>query len=193
MDSPNLILLAGPNGAGKTTASLDLLADTLDVYDFVNADEIAKDLGGDNPEPVALHAGRIMLERLHSLTAQRANVAFESTLSSRSFAPWIRRLKASGYTFSLFYFWIPTPEMAVDRVRRRKLLGGHAVPEADIRRRYYRGLGNFFSLYQPLATDWEFHDNAESDPRLIASGHPETVFDEQLWDRIKKEADHGDR
>lgn len=193
MDSPNLILLAGPNGAGKTTASRDLLAETLRVYDFVNADEIANDLAGDKPELVALHAGRLMLERLHSLTTQRANVAFESTLASRSFAPWIARLKASGYTFSLFYFWIPSPEMAIDRVRRRKLLGGHTVPEADIRRRYHRGLGNFFELYRPLATDWEFHDNTESDPRLVASGHPETVFDKPLWDRIKEEAYHGDR
>lgn len=82
MDSPNLILLAGPNGAGKTTASRDLLAGTLRVHHFVNADEIANELAGDNPEPVAINAGRIMLDRLHSLTAQRANVAFESTLAT---------------------------------------------------------------------------------------------------------------
>jgi predicted ABC-type ATPase len=193
MNSPNLILLAGPNGAGKTTASRDLLAGTLHVYDFVNADEIAKDLGGDKPERVAIDAGRVMLERLHSLTGQRANVAFESTLASRSFAPWIGRLKASGYSFSLFSFWIPNPEMAINRVRRRKLLGGHTVPEADIRRRYYRGLNNFFELYRPLATDWEFYDNTKSKSRLIASGKPEQAFDQELRDRIKEEADHGDR
>jgi predicted ABC-type ATPase len=115
IDSPNLILLAGPNGAGKTTASRDLLAAALHVHHFVNADEIANELAGDNPEPVAINAGRIMLDRLHSLTAQRANVAFESTLASRSFAPWIARLKASGYTFSLFYFWIPTPARAAQK------------------------------------------------------------------------------
>jgi len=193
MDAPNLILLAGPNGAGKTTAARDLLGGTLHVYDFVNADEIAKDLAGDNPERVAIEAGRIMLERLHSLTDRRSNVAFESTLASRSFAPWIRRLKESGYSFTLFYFWIPTPEMAIERVRRRKVLGGHTVPEADIRRRYHRGLRNFFELYRPLATAWEFYDNTESDPRLVASGHPETVLDEPLWVRIRAEADRGDR
>ena len=74
-------------------------------------------------------AGRIMLERLRDLTAQRTNVAFETTLASRSFAPWIRRLKDSGYSFNLFYFWLPTPEVAIERVRVRKLLGGHSVPE----------------------------------------------------------------
>jgi predicted ABC-type ATPase len=190
MDGPNLILLAGPNGAGKTTASSDLLAGVLNVHYFVNADEIALDPGG---EHAAMAAGHIMLERLRDLTDQRANVSFESNLSSRTFAPWIRRLKDSGYTFTLFYFWIPNPDMAVDRVRRRTKLGGHSVPEADIRRRYHRGLSNFFKLYSPLAIEWEFYDNTESKPRLIASCCPEKTLDAALWDRIQKEARHGDR
>jgi len=126
MGGPNLILLAGPNGAGKTTASSDLLAGALNIHHFVNADEITLTLGGEHP---AMAAGRIMLERLRDLTAQRTNVAFETTLASRSFAPWIRRLKDSGYSFNLFYFWLPTPEVAIERVRVRKLLGGHSVPE----------------------------------------------------------------
>ncbi len=188
MDGPNLILLAGPNGAGKTTASRDLLAGALNVHHFVNADDIALQLGGGEHA-----AGRIMLERLRHLTDQRANVAFESTLASRSFAPWIMRLKDSGYSFNLFYFWLPTPEMAIERVRLRKILGGHSVPEVDIRRRYYRGLPNFFKIYRPLATAWEFYDNTQSDPRLIAAGDPEAVSDQALWARIKEEADRGDR
>jgi predicted ABC-type ATPase len=190
MDGPNLILLAGPNGAGKTTASSDLLAGALGVHHFVNADEIALQLGG---EHAAIAAGRLMLERLRDLTDQRANVAFESTLASRSFAPWIMRLKDSGYSFNLFYFWLPTPEMAIERVRLRKILGGHSVPEADIRRRYYRGLQNFFKIYRSLASAWEFYDNTQSDPRLIAAGDPEAVSDKALWARIKEEADRGDR
>lgn len=143
-DTPNLIVLAGPNGAGKTTASRDLLEETLHIHDFVNADEIAKNLAGDSPESVSIQAGRLMLLRLRELAEQRKNVAFESTLSSRSFAPWIRQIKQTGYSFSLFYFWLPSPEMAIERVRRRKQLGGHSVPDDDIRRRYYRGVDNFF-------------------------------------------------
>ncbi len=190
MNGPNLILLAGPNGAGETTASSDLLTGALGVHHFVNADEIAVQLGG---EHTAIAAGRIMLERLRDLTDQRANVAFETTLATRSFAPWIRRLKNSGYTFTLFYFWIPTPEMAVDRVRRRIKLGGHSVPEADIRRRYHRGLANFFELYQPLATKWDFYDNTESKPRLVASGHPEKIHEAALWAKIGAEVVRGNR
>src|SRR5260370_16501308 len=90
MDAPNLILLAGPNGAGKTTAARDLLGGTLHVYDFVNADEIAKDLAGDNPERGAIEAGRIMLERLHSLTHRRSNVASQSPSQSPPSLPPFR-------------------------------------------------------------------------------------------------------
>jgi len=79
MDGPNLILLAG-----KTTASSDLLAGALNVHHFVNADDIALRLGG---EHAAIAAGRLMLDRLRDLTAQRANVAVESTLASRSSLP----------------------------------------------------------------------------------------------------------
>jgi predicted ABC-type ATPase len=101
-------------------------------------------------------------------------------------------LKDSGYSFNLFYFWLPTPDIAIERVRVRKLLGGHSVPEVDIPRRYRRGLQNFFDTYRPLAIAWEVYDNTQSDPRLIAAGDPETVEDAALWAKIETEASRGD-
>lgn len=38
---PQVFMIGGPNGAGKTTASLVLLPQFLDIFEFVNADEIA--------------------------------------------------------------------------------------------------------------------------------------------------------
>lgn len=185
---PALILLAGPNGAGKTTASEDLLRDELSIDEFVNADIIAQGLSAFRPEHAAMQAGRVMLERLRHLTEQRADVAFESTLASRSFAPWIRELIQSGYEFHLYYFWLPSPDLAVERVQRRVRLGGHNVPEETIRRRYGAGLRE---LYRPIATTWRFSDNEIfGGSRLIAkkvrSGQ-ETVRDEELWRKIKGE------
>ncbi len=84
--SPSLIVLAGPNGAGKTTAARTLLAETLQVMTFVNADVIAQGLAGFDPESAALEASRIMLERLHALAEQRADFAFETTLAGRTLA-----------------------------------------------------------------------------------------------------------
>jgi ABC-type cobalamin/Fe3+-siderophores transport system ATPase subunit len=65
--SPNVIVLAGPNGAGKTTAARTLLAQTLKVMTYVNADVIAQGLAGFDPDSAAIEASRIMLERLHAL------------------------------------------------------------------------------------------------------------------------------
>src|SRR5438067_1153061 len=94
---PNVVILAGPNGAGKSTAAPALLKGALRVSEFVNADVIARGLSAFEPERAAIAAGRIMLARLDDLAKQRASFAFQTTLASRSFAPWLRRLTASGY------------------------------------------------------------------------------------------------
>ncbi len=190
----NVILLAGPNGAGKSTAAPDLLHGALHVDEFVNADVIARGLSAFNPEGAALDAGRVMLTRLKELAAQRKNIAFESTLASRTFAPWIRELKKTGYRFHLFYFWLPTPETCVNRVHRRKILGGHTVPAETVHRRYHSGLRNFFELYAPIAVNWQFFDNTDKPRVLIASGGEgieEKIFNVDVWAKLRAEYQHG--
>jgi predicted ABC-type ATPase len=187
-ERPHLIVLAGPNGAGKTTAAPALLAGTLGVTEFVNADVIARGLSAFRPEGAAISAGRVMRERLHQLAAQRVNFAFETTLASRSFAPWISSLCGSGYAFHLVFLWLPSAEVAVERVRDRVRQGGHDVPAETVRRRYRAGLRNFSQLYRPLAEAWRFYDNSDrSGPRLLAAGNRntvETVADPETWNRI---------
>ena len=99
--APTVIVLAGPNGAGKTTASRTLLADTLNVMTFVNADVIAQGLAGFDPDSAALEASRIMLERLYALAEKQADFAFETTLAARSYAPWLDELRQAGYADEL--------------------------------------------------------------------------------------------
>jgi predicted ABC-type ATPase len=116
---PTVVVLAGPNGAGKSTAAQSVLAETLQVKTFVNADVIAQGLSGFEPESMAMEAGRIMLQRLHALAEQRASFAFETTLAGRSYARWLRSLRATGYTVDLVYFWLASPDLAVARVVER--------------------------------------------------------------------------
>ena len=89
---PHLVVLAGPNGSGKTTIASRLLKGELGVSEFVNADLIAGGLSVFDPDLAAMAAGRVMLARLKQLAARRADFAFETTLASRSFAPWIAGL-----------------------------------------------------------------------------------------------------
>ena len=183
------MVLAGPNGAGKSTAAPLILKGTLKVNEFVNADVIARGLSAFQPDNAAMQAGRVMMARLKSLAVRRADFAFETTLASRTFAPWIRGLLKQGYSLSLAFLWLPSSDMAVSRVRERFLAGGHSVPEETIRRRYEAGLRNFFRIYRPLASTWHFYDNSTHlGPKLIAKGRGpvETkVADRRLWKAIK--------
>lgn len=187
--NPHVIVIAGPNGAGKSTTAPMLLKGTLGVTEFVNADVIAQGLSAFQPESAAFHAGRVMLERLHYLANERVDFAFETTLASRSFAPWIAKLKQSGYTFHLVFLWLPSADFAVARVAERVRMGGHDVPEEIIRRRYNKGIENFFRLYRPLSVTWRLYDNSEpSWPRIVADGRgdaSETIYDPTTWSLIR--------
>jgi predicted ABC-type ATPase len=191
---PSVIVIAGPNGAGKTTASAGVIHQTLGIAEFVNADVIAKGLSGFAPESAALQAGRIMLDRLGELAEARASFAFETTLASRSFAPWLRKLKGDGYSFHLFFFWLPSADMAIARVSQRVRLGGHFVDDDTIRRRYERGIQNFFRLYRPIATSWRFYDNSQQPVSrgLVARGGGRmdwVVERPTLWQRLRGQYD----
>jgi predicted ABC-type ATPase len=187
--NPHVIVIAGPNGAGKSTTAPVLLKGTLGVTEFVNADVIAQGLSAFQPESAAFHAGRVMLERLHYLAKERVDFAFETTLASRSFAPWIAKLKQCGYTFHLVFLWLPSADFAVARVAERVRMGGHDVPEETIRRRYNKGIENFFRLYRPLSITWRIYDNSEpSWPRIVADGRGdtnETIYDPKTWSLIR--------
>lgn len=182
---PHISIIAGPNGSGKSTCGPSLLQTHFNISEFVNADTIATGLSAFNPEGVAIEASRIMLKRLKVLAAQKKNFAFETTLSSRTFAQWIKKEKAKDYKFTLLYFWLFNPDLAVERVAERVRLGGHTVPEDTIRRRYIKSIKNFFSLYQPLADNWVIFDNSENNnPTKVAEGAQLTnitIHEEHQW------------
>jgi len=187
---PLVIVMAGPNGAGKSTTAPSLLRDTLQVSEFVNADAIAGGLSAFRPDSVAIPAGRAMLERMRHLAEARANFAFETTLASRSFAPWLARLKQRGYHVHVLFLWLESADLAVDRVAARVRVGGHDVPERTVRRRYERGLRNLFHLYLPLVDSWQMFDNSRAGrPRLVASGRGDRahrVANSSLWRKIEE-------
>ena len=54
------------------------------------------------------------------------------------------------------FLWLPSADLAVERVKDRVRWGGHNVSEATVCRRYERGLENFFRLYKPVAPNGAF-------------------------------------
>jgi predicted ABC-type ATPase len=187
---PSVVVIAGPNGSGKSTAAPALLGSVLGVTEFVNVDVIAQGLSAFNPERAAITAGRVMLARIKELAVARESFAFETTLASRTFAPWLTNLIADGYDFHLIYLWLPSAEMAVERVAQRVQEGGHHVAEEVVRRRYRKGLRNFFHFTSRLRPNGaSMILRTVSAPRLIAIGSEpdqETVFDQKTWQVIRE-------
>jgi predicted ABC-type ATPase len=165
---PSVYLIAGPNGSGKTTFAREFLPRYAECLDFVNADLIAGGLSPFEPARAAIHARRIMLEQIHSLSGSRKDFGFETTLSGRTHVKLLRELKQLGYGIHLFFLWLPSVELALERIRSRVEEGGHDIPEATVRRRFDRSLSNFLNFYQPLADSWAIFDNSSDAPALIA-------------------------
>ncbi len=174
--SPQIIILAGPNGAGKSTMAPYLLRDWLGLMEFVNADVIASGLSAFDPEHAAMDAGRVMLNRLRELAVQKKNFAFETTLATRSYAKWLRQLRQEGYRINLIFVALDSADLAVQRVNARVAAGGHNIPEETIRRRYEKGVRNFFHLYQELVETWAVYDNSVlQSSQLVAEGEGRSV------------------
>ena len=109
-----------------------------------------------------------MLNMIHDYARRGGNFAFETTLSGRSYARLIPRWQGQGYWIKLFFLRLPTPEMAIARVRQRVVEGGHDVPESVIRRRFHAGWRNFEAIYRDLVDEWTVYDNSGDIPVLLA-------------------------
>ena len=182
---PDIYLMGGPNGAGKTTTALRIFP-ALGVTHFINADAIAQGLSPLDIEGAARAAGRLMIEQMETRLKNGDDFALESTLASRSLAPFVERCKNEGYRFTLIYVWLRDEDLAVERVAQRVKSGGHDIPDDVIRRRYERGRSNFFELYRPLADRWSMWNNSGEESVEIANGTPgmEEILQPDVWESI---------
>jgi len=186
---PQLYIIAGPNGSGKTTFARKFLPDYAKCVEFVNVDLIAGGLSPFDPERVALKAGRIMLEQIHSLGNRGLDFGFETTLSGRSYLRLLSEMKQKkGYNIHLFFLWISSVKLALERIELRVQQGGHDIPEAVVRRRFDKGISNFFHFYRPVVDRWIIFNNSGDVPEVIVfeeSGKREVV-DPDLFDLLSR-------
>lgn len=177
-----LWLIAGPDGVGKTTYARRYLRSLTGGTAFVNLDEIGRGLSPLEPTPdaeTARAAGRIALERLHAAIAARRSVAVETTLAGHTHRRSVALARAAGMGVRLVFCLLPGVEQALSRIGARVAAGGHAVPEADARRRFGRAVANF-PAYAALADHWVVLDTQMAEPRLAASGPPTAIADRAL-------------
>ncbi len=189
---PRLYIISGCNGAGKTTASYSLLPEMLGCKEFVNSDEFAKGLSPFDPSKASIQASRYMLMKIRYLLKRGQDFAVETTLATRTLLKIVKQAQAAGYTVTLLYFWLNSPELAIARVRARVEAGGHNIPEETIVRRYHTGIYYFFNLYAPISERWILADNSQIPFRVVAEGTKNeilTIRDEDSYQKIKAIAD----
>ncbi len=184
---PTIYIIAGSNGAGKTTASSILLPKFLNCREFVNADSIASGLSPFQPETVSVHAARIMLTRIKELINEKSSFAFETTLTTKSYINLLKSAKEKNYQIILFYFWINSVELALERIADRVKSGGHNIPEEVVRRRYTRSLDNLVNLFMPVSDKWYVIDNSFERPIKAVKGKSQNsikIFKSDIWKKI---------
>ena len=160
----------------------------LECREFVNSDEFAKGLSPFDPSKAAIQASRYMLMKIRYLLKRKQDFAVETTLATRTLLNIAKMAQSEGYTVTLLYFWLKTPEMAIERVKARVEAGGHDIPEETIRRRYHVGINYFFNYYAPICERWILADNSQIPFRVIAEGSKDEVInirDEETYEKIR--------
>src|SRR3989338_7598405 len=168
MKKPNLYIIAGPNGSGKTTFATKFLPKYAKCPYFINADLIAKGISPFAPEIVPIKAGKILLHEIKELVSKKKSFGFETTLSGITYLSFFKIAKKKGYKIHIFFLWIPSAGLALERIKERVAKGGHHIPAHDVRRRFTRSIHNFFAVYSPLVDSWYLFDNSNIKPHLIA-------------------------
>ncbi|MCI7514629.1 MAG: zeta toxin family protein [Bacteroidales bacterium] len=192
---PRMFIISGCNGAGKTTASYSLLPEMLECSEFVNSDEFAKGLSPFNPEKAAIKASRFVIMKIRHLISRQMDFAVETTLATRTLLKTVKMAQSNGYTVTLLYFWLNTPELAIQRVKARVEAGGHNIPEETIRRRYRVGIQYFFNDYSPVCERWILADNSQIPFRVVAEGSKldtVSIRDEETYYKIRSYADYSE-
>ena len=189
---PRLYIISGCNAAAKPTASDSLLPELLECREFVNSDAFAKSLSPFDPSLASIQASRYMLLKVRYLLKRNEDFAVETTLATRTLLKIVKTAQAAGYTVTLLYFWLNSPELAIQRVKARVEAGGHNIPEETIVRRYHVGIDYFFNIYAPISERWILADNSQIPFRVIAEGSKNDVInirDEETYKKIRDIAD----
>jgi predicted ABC-type ATPase len=136
---PTFHLIAGPNGAGKTTFYEQWLKARIGA-EFVNPDLLVREALGrwSETRAEAKMGQELATARRRALMAAGLSLVTESTFSHPSKLDLVEAVLAAGYRLAVYHLNVADADFAVERVADRAFLGGHPVPEANIRSRYER-------------------------------------------------------
>ena len=113
-------------------------------------------------------AREALRRRQDALSARRTHLV-ETTLAGSGIFRHMKAARRAGFQIVLHYVSVDSPDQALDRIRNRVALGGHDIPEADVRRRFARSHANLPAamahtdmalLYDNTDSDWPHREVA---------------------------------
>jgi len=175
---PRIYVLAGVNGSGKSSIGGATVRSR--GADYFNPDEVARDLRAERPalalreaNGAAWQIGRGLLERA---IREHLDFAFETTLGGATITRLLEEAAQCGMDVFIWYVGLATPELHIERVTARVRLGGHPIPEEDIRRRWDHSRLNLVRLL-PRVQELKVYDNsAEANPAAGKAPAPRLVL-----------------
>lgn len=167
---PKLIIIAGPNGSGKTSVTFKLLQhEWIEGCEYINPDNIAKDIFGDWNSPTAvIEAANYASNRRNECIKYGKDLIFETVLSAPDKIEFIKKAKNAGYFIRLFFVGTDSPAINASRIANRVMQGGHDVPISKIISRYSKSIINC-SLAINLVDRAYIYDNSieYAEPMLL--------------------------
>ena len=157
------VIFAGVNGAGKST-----LYQSSEEYlglPRVNLDEIVKEIGSWKVEKDAVKAGMIAVKMIKDYFEKGISFNQETTLCGHSIIRNIHKAKEYGYYVDMNYVGLDSSELAIQRVKKRVLDGGHGIPDEDVIKRYSESIKNLKTVIS-ICDKVTVYDNTKSFRRI---------------------------